>query len=196
MRTHIFWHCWLFILATALSAQERPVIWAHIIIISETDALAHAKEMGFVPYSDVSPLPTSYYFIDEQTCIDSMKDRLIWETGRKETTLLYNGIEERRQFITSWRQGELYTHHSCLKLFPKQPSHKPEGRWPSPSGLTQSLKVPYEVWHMIRMCYQCDATLPWFTQHIPLLMLQHTLLGLTGFTLCCTARKKTAKMLL
>ena len=119
MKSVILQYFWMLIFATAIFAEERPTIWAHIIITTETDALAHAKEMGFVPYSDVSALPTSHYFVDEQSCIDAMKDRLIWETGRKDISLLYNGIEERGQFITSWRQGELYSHHACMKLFPK-----------------------------------------------------------------------------
>lgn len=119
MRAAIFQYFWVLTFATAIYAEERPPIWVHIIITTETDALAHAKEFGLVPHGDVSPLPTSHYFVDEQTCKDSMKDRLLWETGRKDTSLLYNGIEERGQFITSWRQGELYSHHSCMKLFAK-----------------------------------------------------------------------------
>ena len=115
----VFLPVMLGLMGTGVFGQEREPIWVNVIVSTETDALSRSKKMGFVPIGDVTALPTTYYFTKRSECIQSMKDRLIWATGQKEVQLLYNGIEEQGAFITAWRDGELYTHHRCIKLFPK-----------------------------------------------------------------------------
>ena len=100
---------------TQVNANNRSWVLVHSIVEEGVDE-GYEKRGSF--YGNT--LFADYYFDSLTSCKDALNDRMLWKLSDAETKLLEYDIDgSQPEFITTWRDGNLFNTSKCISVFKK-----------------------------------------------------------------------------